>query len=192
MEAIIPFKSEDAKSRLSSLLSKDERERLADEMLSDVVNTLRIYGIEVKIIKKIGLSDTINSAIKGKKGPLLIVMADLPLISVQEVNEILSYEEDVTIVPGRRGGTNVIFMKEPCKFKVDYNGFSFLKHVKIAKDRNLSLRVHYSFGLGTDVDLEDDLIEVLLHGDGNAAEYLRKIIFLDEKNICVRRYTLTG
>ncbi|MDL5502098.1 MAG: 2-phospho-L-lactate guanylyltransferase, partial [Candidatus Methanoperedens sp.] len=44
MRAVIPFRKSNAKSRLSSLLSENEREELAMAMLNDVAGTLVSSG----------------------------------------------------------------------------------------------------------------------------------------------------
>ncbi len=79
------------------------------------------------------------------------------------------------IVPGRMGGTNAIFIRNPSSFRVDYYGASFLKHLEIARKSNLDIEISDSFNLSTDIDEVSDLAEVLIHGKGRAANYLKKI-----------------
>lgn len=122
-----------------------------------------------------GLNEVLNDAITKEKEPVLILMADLPLATPESINEIIEHEKDVVIVPGRKGGTNALFLRRPYAFFVSYYGMSFSKHIETAKQRNLSHAVCDSFFISTDIDEVEDLIELLIHGNGFAADYLRRI-----------------
>ncbi len=173
MKAIVPYKIKGGKSRLSPFLSPSEREKLAEHMLDDVVSTLS--GLEVSIVREEGLNAVLNKIIVNSTEPVLIIMPDLPLISVEHIQDIISSKEDVVISPGRGGGTNILFLRSPSTFRVDYHGASFLKHLQIAKDKGLLTRVYESFYASCDIDEVDDLAELIIHGLGKAAEYLRSI-----------------
>jgi 2-phospho-L-lactate guanylyltransferase len=84
---------------------------------------------------------------------------------------------DIVISPGRMGGTNALFIRDPTSFHVDYYGASFLKHREIALKNGLEILVFDSFNLSTDIDEVADLAEVLIHGNGGAAGYLKKLGF---------------
>ncbi len=194
MRAVIPFKKSNAKSRLSSLLSKKEREELALAMLNDVAGTLVSSGcfdvidilstsmIEVEgantVLTEMGLNEALNEYL-GKMSshnindPVLIIMADIPLVSKKNIKEIISTNADIVIAPGRMGGTNAIFIRLPSSFHVDYYGASFLKHREIAS--GLQTEIFDSFNISTDIDEVSDLTEVLLHGKGQSQKYLLKI-----------------
>lgn len=194
MRAVIPFKKSNAKSRLSSLLLKKEREELAMAMLNDVAGTLVSSGcfelidilstsmIEVEgantVLTEMGLNEALNEYM-GKMSshkinePVLIIMADIPLVSIKNIKDIVSTNADIVIAPGRMGGTNAIFIRHPLSFHVDYYGASFLKHLKIAS--GLHTEIFDSFNISTDIDEVSDLTEVLLHGKGQSQEYLTKI-----------------
>ncbi|VVB50581.1 2-phospho-L-lactate guanylyltransferase [uncultured archaeon] len=194
MRAVIPFRKSNAKSRLSSLLSEKEREELAMAMLNDVAGTLVRSGcfdvidilstsmIEVEgvniVLTEMGLNEALNEYL-GKMSshkinePVLIIMADIPLVSTKNIIDIVSSNADIVIAPGRMGGTNAIFIRDPASFHVDYYGASFLKHLKIAS--GLHTEVFDSFNISTDIDEVPDLIEVLLHGKGYSQKYLKKI-----------------
>jgi 2-phospho-L-lactate guanylyltransferase len=103
---------------------------------------------------------------------------------------VVATQSDVGLVPGRGGGTNVIFLKEPKRFHVDYYGTSFLKHKKIAEDAGLSCEVIDSFRLHTDIDEKEDLVELLIHGKGKSRAYLEALGFLltiDKGRVGVKR-----
>jgi 2-phospho-L-lactate guanylyltransferase len=176
MRAIIPFKKENPKSRLSPLLVKNERERLAELMLQDVLEAVRGAGIPAKVLTSNSLNESINREISAGT-PLLIVMSDLPLISSNLIRDIVSSEGEVVISPGRRGGTNILFLRRD--FQVDYYELSFIKHVKKAEKENLSVRVYDSFYASCDIDEPQDLLELLVHGKGKSASYLRKILKIE-------------
>ncbi|MCW3134290.1 MAG: 2-phospho-L-lactate guanylyltransferase [Methanophagales archaeon] len=207
MKAIIPFKKEGAKSRLRDLFSEREREELALRMLRDVLATLSKSEIEeAEIISTCseeimgelksgfnqkpklkltlredsrGLNEVLNEVLKEEKEPVLIIMADIPLATPESINEIVGHEEDVVIAPGRKGGTNALFLRRPSDFVVSYYGISCLEHIETAKRRNLSYVLHDSFFLSADIDEIDDLAELLIHGRGLSAEYLHQIgVFL--------------
>jgi 2-phospho-L-lactate guanylyltransferase len=194
MRAVIPFKKSNAKSRLGALLSEREREDLALAMLADVAGTLAgsdcfdvidilspspIYVENTNIVlTEMGLNEALNEYL-GKMSshninePVLIIMADIPLVSKKNIHDIVSSKADIVIVPGRMGGTNAVFIRNPPGFHVDYYGASFLKHLEIAK--YLSVEVFDSFNLSTDIDEVSDLAEVLIHGKGHSRAYLEKI-----------------
>lgn len=199
MRAIVPFKRERAKSRLSPVLSGEERSGFAHAMLRDVLCALSGSGIRIDILTtsvsgamqvnaknvvvcELGLNDALNQYLDSMVAhseiePVIILMADLPLATEEHISEICSRDSDVVIVPGKRGGTNVLFLKDPSRFRVDYYGTSFLDHMRIAKDAGMSIEVFDSYMLSTDIDEPGDLIEVLIHGKGEAAGYLRNLGF---------------
>lgn len=125
------------------------------------------------------LNEVLNEVIKEEKEQVLIIMADIPLATPGSINEIIEHEEDVVIAPGRKGGTNALFLRRPSDFFVSYYGISYSEHIETAKRRKLSHAVYDSFFISADIDEVDDFIELLIHGKGFSAEYLRRIgVFL--------------
>ena len=202
--ALIPYKPRNPKTRLSALLSQEEREQFAAAMLEDVKAAVRdalcspvlvcteLFASEdVQVtITATELNGSLNAILPRNVGPTLIIMADLPLADAASVRRVISTEKDVSIVPGRGGGTNAIFMKEPQKFHVDYYGTSFLKHMKIAADAGLSVDVIDSLRLHTDIDEPEDLVELLIHGTGKSRAYLEALGFslsVDKGRVSVER-----
>ena len=126
-----------------------------------------------------GLNEMLNEVIKEEKEPVLIIMADLPLVTSSSINKLIEHEEDMVIAPGRKGGTNALFLRRPYDFFVSYYGISCSEHIETAKRMNLSHAVHDSFFTSADIDEVDDLIDLLIHGKGFTVEYLRGIgVFL--------------
>jgi 2-phospho-L-lactate guanylyltransferase len=189
--ALIPYKPRNPKTRLSALLSLEEREQFAKSMLEDVKAAVKdamcnpvlvcseLFDSEdVQVtITDTDLNGALNAILPQNVGPTLIIMADLPLADTTSVRRVISTDKDLSIVPGRGGGTNAIFMKEPQKFHVDYYGTSFLKHMKIAEEAGLSVDVIDSFRLHTDIDEPEDLVELLIHGTGKSRAYLEELGF---------------
>lgn len=192
MKAVVPFKVVNAKSRLSPLLTTEERARLAMLMLHDITTTLRKAGLDVVllttrpfeydaqvIVNEKDLNDALNEFLKSELEPVMIAMADIPLMTVKNVRDMLASPADVVISPGRGGGTNVQFIKTPQRYHVDYYGASFLDHVRIAEDACMKVEVFDSFNTSSDIDEAGDLVELYIHGKGEAAKYLRSFTALD-------------
>ena len=180
--------------RADCLLSsqKEEREELAEAMLNDVVTALINAGCspfilstvplhcaraEVKVCDR-ELNSALNTLLESTSGPLLIIMADLPLVTPEVIRRLISTPCDIAFGPGRGGGTNAIFIQDRSRFHVDYYGASYLKHRRIAEEAGLSCDIIDSYRLHTDVDEEDDLVELFIHGEGNAAAFLKKCGFV--------------
>lgn len=190
MRALIPYKKENAKSRLSPVMGLEEREEFVELMLRDVVNTLcesEIEAIDILtpsekgvaedikaniVISELGLNDAINEYLKVTTEPVLIIMADLPLVKSHHIQEITSNDRDIVIAPGKGGGTNILFINDPSNFHVKYHGSSFLTHCQIAKDRSHTLHIYDSFMTGTDIDEPQDLVEIIIHGQGFSKDYI--------------------
>lgn len=190
MRIVIPFKKENAKSRLSDVLTPDERGLLAIAMIYDVLDATRGFAVDILtpsifddaridphiLWSEAGLNDALNEYLSkiAEYGcdPVMIVMADLPLLKSRHVREIADSDADLVIAPGKGGGTNILSIKDPSRFSTDYYGTSFLDHLGIAHDNNLSVEVYDSFAAATDIDEPDDLVELLIHGNGEAARTL--------------------
>jgi 2-phospho-L-lactate guanylyltransferase len=192
MKAVIPYKKASAKSRLSPVLTWEEREEFVELMLNQVIGTLMeagigkieilspsMYGLENMtkanvLLDKSDLNEALNRYLEQAKEPVMIVMADLPLLSPDHVKGITSTKEDVCIVPGKGGGTNVLFIKNPSVYRVRYYGSSFLTHCSISEKTGQKVEVYDSFFAATDMDEPEDLVELLIHGSGAAKEYISK------------------
>jgi len=188
---IIPFKPANPKTRLSHILSQDERERFAGAMLADVLDAVLRAGCEPIIlatepysypgivvqVSTEGLNAALDSAMSQYGGPVAIIMADCALVSPEAVRRLISGDEMMAVVPGRGGGTNAIFMRQGKLFKAHYYGQSYCKHITFAKETNISYEIVDSFRLHVDIDEEEDLVEVFLHTEGNAKQMLEYIGF---------------
>jgi 2-phospho-L-lactate/phosphoenolpyruvate guanylyltransferase len=199
---VIPFKNQGAKSRLASVLSPRERQLLSFAMLMDVLDAVLSQGwatvlsrpgldvvdigYDVEIQEsELDLNDALNALIAevarhGWPSDILIVMADLALLTEKDVVGILNCEGDVVFCPGRGGGTNMILIRSP-KFRTCYQGLSFPKHLAFARQTGLEVSIYESFRAGCDIDEPEDLAEVLLHGRGGSKKVLVEMgYFLSE------------
>lgn len=189
VNAVIPFRPKNPKTRLSCILSQKEREGFALAMLDDVISVLSDAGCEATllstcdfdvngaktVVKELGLNEALNEYLSSLYEPVLIIMSDIPLLSEESVKRVISTEKDLSVVPGIGGGTNVIFIKDPQRFSVDFYGASFLDHLNIAEKNGLSVEVIDSFRLSTDIDEREDLVEVFLHSEGKSKKYLESL-----------------
>jgi 2-phospho-L-lactate guanylyltransferase len=189
--AVIPFKPRNPKTRLSCILDQAERENFAEMMLADVISAAEGAGClplvlsteayefgDFQVLENpSGLNEALNDLLSNTPGPVLILMADLPLATNEAIKRMITHSADMSIVPGRGGGTNAIFLSSGESYRVDYYGASFLKHMRIAEERGLSCEVVDSFRLHTDVDEKEDLVELLIHGQGKSRACLEELGF---------------
>ncbi len=187
MRIVIPFKASNPKSRLSNILNAEERRKLAELMLLDVVEVARSFG-RVVVLTNASISvdaevvrddSDLDSAINKEllDTPVAIIMSDLPLLNHNTLRRFFSSNGDVVIAPGRKGGTNMLLVRKR-GFRVSYHYGSFFKHLNFARENGFEVSVFDSFFSSVDIDDEDDLLELLLHGSGKrSCEFLKRIGF---------------
>lgn len=200
MEVIVPFSTDRPKSRLSDVLSPDERREFARAMLEDVLDAVDAAGGDPRVLATDAvdvdppvtvddrpLTAAVNAALDARLGaedrdsspdPVAVVMADLALATPAALDRLFGAgrDADVAVAPGRGGGTNAFVASHP-EFRVDYHGASYLDHREIASEIGAAFAAVDSHRLGTDVDEPDDLAEVLIHGEGRSASWLREAGF---------------
>jgi 2-phospho-L-lactate guanylyltransferase len=201
MEVIVPFSTDRPKSRLSDVLSPDERKEFARAMLDDVLDAVAAARGEPRVLatdavdvdRPVSVDDrpltaAVNAALDAhfeadgasdaSVDPVTVVMADLALATPAALGRLFEAgrDADVAVAPGRGGGTNAFVASHP-EFRVDYHGASYLDHREIAAEIGADLTAVDSHRLATDVDEPDDLAEVLIHGEGRAAAWLREAGF---------------
>jgi 2-phospho-L-lactate guanylyltransferase len=184
MRVIVPFAADTPKTRLSTVLEAAERRGFARAMLADVLSTLRETGVDPEVlataplevdspttVDERTLTDAVNAVLAESGEPVAVVMADLALATPASVERLLEADGDVSIAPGRGGGTNALVVRHP-DFRVDYHGVSYRDHLRAAREVGATVRTIDSHRLATDVDEPVDLAEVLIHGDGEARVWL--------------------
>lgn len=189
MRVLVPFDSRDPNTRLSSVLDSSERSAFASVLLDGVVETVRAAGHTPEIlatdpvdadcpvrVDERPLSPAVNAVLAAATGPVAVVMSDLALTTADALGALFEPAADVVIAPGLGGGTNAIVIRETA-FRVDYHGGSYRKHCREADRRDLSVETVDSFRLAVDIDQPEDLVELLIHGDGEATDWLREAGF---------------
>ena len=183
MRVLVPFGARDPNSRLAPVLTADERRDFAVAMCRDVLDALGAHdpellvdapvdvGLDVPVtVDERPLGAAVDAQLEAGV-PVTVVMADLPLLTADVVDRLLAPDADLVFGPGRGGGTNAVVVRHP-EFRTDYHGASIRDHRAIARELGASVAEVDSFRLATDVDEPADLAEVLLHGDGAAADWL--------------------
>ncbi|WP_336364452.1 2-phospho-L-lactate guanylyltransferase [Halalkalicoccus salilacus] len=200
MRVVVPVAAERPKTRLADVLNGEERVAFAMAMLEDVLRAVREAGSDPEVlatapvevdapvtVDERPLTTAVNAAL-GEDVPIAVVMADLPLATPGALEELFEMPGDVAIAPGRGGGTNALVVRHS-DFRVDYHGGSFLKHRDSAAGLG-SFGIVDSHRLATDIDERSDLVELLIHGEGTAVDWLRDAGFslvLRESRLAVTR-----
>lgn len=206
--AVVPLKNlKLAKSRLSNILAEGERQELVLAMFDDVLVSLReslfidkIFLVADKYfnpiadvqmiteIKNRGYDEAIIEALKDSRvnqaQAMLILPADLPLVSRDELDTLIRDQENGSIrIAGARDqdGTNALVMKPPSLLATSFGVGSFERHKKFAKALSVKIEEINLPGLSFDVDTEKDLIDFV-----QTKSDTRTYRFLDESGIIGR------
>lgn len=184
--AIVPVKRfSAAKQRLRSVLSADERARLAEAMLCDVLVALRparLGGILVvtadtaaaEIGRSFGacivgdrLEAGVNMAVKqgfqavrAQGAPVVIIAADVPFATSDDIAQALTGLErhSVVLAPAiTDGGTNLLAMRSNNLIEPCFGEQSFARHHELARTAKLSCGICDVARLGHDIDRPGDL-----------------------------------
>jgi len=182
MRVLVPFDAIDPKRRLAPVFDAEERRAFAAAMLADVLDALDTHDPVILsnapvdaaapvTVDRQPLTEAVNAELAAET-PTAVVMADLPLVTGDAVARLFEPDADVVVAPGLGGGTNALVARDP-SFRTDYHGASVRDHRRAARDIGASLASVDSFRLAVDADEPADLVEVLLHGEGTAAAWLR-------------------
>jgi 2-phospho-L-lactate guanylyltransferase len=188
---LVPIKNlADAKQRLSSVLSPEERLALAQAMCEDVLQTLARwqnrsavavvssdpfacelaarFGFEVVTDREnggetsaIGMATEVCCS-RGA-GSTLVVPADIPLIEVADLQKIADSAppSGAVLVPDAAGrGTNAAWRSPGDLFPLRFGNDSFLPHLAAAKATGLPCVVLELPGIARDIDRPEDLYEL--------------------------------
>ncbi len=188
---LVPVKdAAKAKSRMSPLLSADERAGVAYALLEDLIHALlpipcpvvmatnsaraaarvRTLGWEVFLEKdQISESSSVDEASKRLAGngfdAVLRLPADLPLVTTEDVAELLSRplpSPSAIMVPSRdRMGTNALLRNPPDVFPSRFGQDSFAEHVREAKAAGAQLRIVENPRIALDLDDPADIAYLL-------------------------------
>lgn len=187
--AIVPIKPlRRGKSRLSEILSEKERYQLNHYLFfntieilkqvseisdilvvsrdSDVLTESRELG--VRTVTENGTPE-LNNALRraslfskafSREG-VLIVPADLPLLTPRDVQDFLAQRTKppmVVISPDRRRqGTNMLLVNPAELLKFSYGQDSFNRHVALAKSQGATVVIYENERIALDLDIPEDL-----------------------------------
>jgi 2-phospho-L-lactate guanylyltransferase len=187
--AIVPVKPlRSGKSRLAGTLSEDERAELNRTLLQHTLKTLsdvkevehvlvvsrdpqaltiaRLYG--ARTVREDG-QPHLNTALKratvvaqvyATRG-VLVLPADLPLVSREDILTLIDHATDppvVVIAPDRHEkGTNALLISPVGLIEYDFGENSFQRHCQRVKEAGARLEVVNLPSLGLDLDLPEDL-----------------------------------
>ena len=188
--AIVPVKGLDvSKERLSRVLNPEKRKALTAAMLRDILNALKSstirevlvispdsslkqiadeYGFSFVLSNRVGLNPGLKEAIEWctqkKADCVLILPADIPLVSPHDIDKVVelgSERSTVVLCPSLDGGTNALLLNPPDAIPVCFGPNSFYKHIKEALDKGVTIKFYSSREMMLDVDAEEDLIKLL-------------------------------
>ncbi len=187
--AIVPVKPlRRGKSRLAGALTEDERAELNRLLLERTLRTLTdLKEVEQVLVvsrdssalalaRELGArtvqedgAPALNTALKratvvaqvyASRG-VLVIPADLPFLSREDVLALLEHAVDppvVVIAPDRRGqGTNALLLSPANLIEYDFGGDSFKRHCDRARKAGARLEIVDLPSLGLDLDLPEDL-----------------------------------
>jgi 2-phospho-L-lactate guanylyltransferase len=205
--AAIPVKRlSESKSRLSSILTLEKRKELVHRMLLDVleavtqsnmVNRVMLVCTDKTVLKNVsssrttilpekncgGLSEALKVAVdysrRNRADSLLILPADIPLITKSDIDLIIrsSPEYGIVIVPSKdRLGTNALMLSPPNVIATAFGSNSFLSHLKLAEVNGIPANVLQIESISIDIDTAEHIREFLSHPThSHARDYLLQI-----------------
>lgn len=187
--ALIPVKSlSEVKSRLALHLSQTERSQLVLRMLHHVLQTLQaseqferitVVSPDERVLMQTrewgacaikeeqpGHNPALTAAayreLTTGATALLTISADLPLLDVQHVQDLVqeSWDYDVILAPSRDGtGTNALLTRPPLGLPYVFGVGSLQRYQQEIRRRHLRSAIYSSNGFAFDVDTIDDLEE---------------------------------
>jgi 2-phospho-L-lactate guanylyltransferase len=185
--AVVPVKRlATSKSRLASILALKNRKRLTLAMLADVLTAIQDSTIQEIVVmgsnlsvcelamkagvayiseKARGLNRAIEASIKWcikrDADSVLVLPADIPLLSPTDIERIIELAGDaesiVVLSPSNGGGTNALYLRPPNLLPVSYGPGSFTRHIRYARNRGIPVKIYYSPSVAFDVDSQEDL-----------------------------------
>jgi 2-phospho-L-lactate/phosphoenolpyruvate guanylyltransferase len=202
--AILPVKSpKNAKQRLAGFLTPEERERLAWAMYEEVLKKLctvrgldriavatadedvaglaQSHGVEVfREHEQHSHSRSADAAsvraMELKATSVILLPIDVPLITREEIESLISAADNgVVVVPSGDGtGTNALVRNPPVAIQACFGPGSFRKHCEQAESRGIPLKVVRPPGILFDIDTPEDVAELVSRAPDNPiAQLLR-------------------
>jgi 2-phospho-L-lactate guanylyltransferase len=113
----------------------------------------------------------------------MVIPADIPLISADEIRRALSFDinnAEVVIAPSRAfDGTNLLLFPSRSRLPLSYDTNSFWNHLERASAGGMSVAVYTGMGVVLDIDTIDDLRELARQEiDIPSANFAREVLQL--------------
>ena len=203
--AIVPVKTlASSKKRLARLLTVDERIKLSEAMLYDVLDSVcncksiskviiiskdehvlsmaREFGAtvvqeeeELGVNAAVALADNICK----DSDASIVIPHDLPLILPSDIDMFCDFAKEkscVVIAPSHRyDGTNALLRKPPNVIKTHYDEDSYEIHVQKAKEHKVPVKIVMNRRLMLDLDEPNDITHII---SGNSST--RTVSYLQE------------
>ena len=211
MWAIVPVKRFDqAKRRLASVLNAPQRCGLMLAMAQDVLTALsqaqQLSGVLLvsrapeadALAQAFGVRQFAESAAANLPQALeeardhavseldatsvFIVPADAPLVSSDEIDQLIQAHRHVTLLPdGEAIGTNGLICTPPDAIPFVFDGRSFKAHAAHAQAAGFPPSIVANSSFALDIDTPDDLAQLLRQAQGGkTAAYLRECGLADD------------
>ena len=198
--AVVPVKElTDAKQRLSSRLSLEERRALATIMLEDVLDAVsavrelagrfgaRIVGEGAREGHTGAVTAAARLLVREGRAGMMTMPGDIPLISTTEIAAALAAHRPApafTIVPAHDElGSNTIICSPPDAVPLRFGENSFYPHLDAARGRGIEPLIIRQPGIGMDIDHPVDLVAFL---GMSPPIRTRTLAFLEQSGIASR------
>ncbi len=181
--ALVPLRSPgEGKPRLAGTLSRRERAGLATAMLADVLAALAHAPVDRVVVAASGPggaelatalgaqvvtdppgADSLDAVIASAaqrlapRGALLVVMADLPCLTGQDVGHLLAVQAAVGLAPTDDGGTGGLLRRPVSAMPTAFGPASAARHTDLAAAVGSPLQVVHRPGFARDLDTPEDL-----------------------------------
>lgn len=203
----MPLKGfENAKQRLSAVLSQAQRRHLFAAMVEDLIEQLMLVeslaGVAIvsnepqakllseqwgaTFIPEPSSVKGLNAAVEWGLGQLsndashvLVLHGDLPLATKAEISAVVEQADNsITLVPDwQDNGTNGLLTPVPSPINVVYGVGSFNLHSELVTQAAMNVKTHKPSRLAFDVDTAQDLAQLkVLAKDGFSGQRCLKVI----------------
>lgn len=176
----------EAKSRLASLLTEEQRATLVLHMLHHVIDMLcasesleavsvvspdprvleqvATWGTRALVEEQQGHNQALHAAAAKELATgataLLTISADLPLLQIQDIQSIVEHarQYNVVLAPSHDNtGTNALLIRPPLALPYLFGPDSLRHFITAAQQRDLSSTCYRSIGTALDIDTDKDL-----------------------------------
>jgi 2-phospho-L-lactate guanylyltransferase len=200
---LIPFKGGGYKSRLSPILSSDERRRVAYLLLKGTLRVVRRAGMQARCyvvssdsaatsaaraegasfvdeVRSTGVNGAVRLAVIGlpRFERFMVIPSDLPLLQPSDLQraEELGWSVPLVISPSSSfSGTNLLLFSRRRAPALSFDNNSFWNHLASAASKRLRTAVFTSRGVLLDLDTPADVEELFGLGiNTRMVRFLRK------------------